>query len=72
MNIFGFHDIAPKHTVIIVVAALQILFGLVTIICNEDIFKQLLEKVQNTFLSFFLPISSPFLATGGERGNEDV
>ena len=45
MNIFGFYDIPPKHAVIIVVAALQILFGIFTIIRNEDIFKHLLEKV---------------------------
>ena len=52
MNIFGFHDIPPKHTAIIVVAALQIVFGIVTLICNEDIFNKLLDKVTiKTFLS---------------------
>lgn len=52
MNIFGFHDIPPKHTAIIVVAALQIVFGIVTLICNEDIFNKLLDKVIiKTFLS---------------------
>ena len=52
MNIFGFHDIPPKHTAIIVVAALQIVFGIVTLICNEDIFNKLLDKViiKNIFI----------------------
>lgn len=46
MNIFGFHDIPPKHIAIIVVAAMQIVFGIVTLIFNEDIFNSMLEKVK--------------------------
>ena len=50
MNIFGFHDIPPKHVAIIVVAAMQIVFGIVTLIFNEDIFNSMLEKVKKHWL----------------------
>ena len=74
MNIFGFHDIPPKHTAIIVVAALQIVFGIVTLICNEDIFNKLLDKVIiKTFLSYRHIVNGfHFLAIGCKGGNEDI
>ena len=70
MNIFGFHDIPPKHIAIIVVAAMQIVFGIVTLIFNEDIFNSMLEKVKN---NSFIPISIHyFLAIGSKGRNEDI
>ena len=56
MNIFGFHDIPPKHVAIIVVAAMQIVFGIVTLIFNEDIFNSMLEKVKKNIGFIYIQI----------------
>ena len=39
-------DITSKQLTIITVALLQIIFGIVTLVCNESIFNKLLTEVR--------------------------
>ena len=59
-----------KQIIIVVFAFAQILFGLVTIFCNQDIFDNILDQVRHVNI---ISVTKPnILATSCSRGNQNI
>ena len=72
MKIIGLNDLSTlstKHKTIIVVAALQIVFGIFTLICNKEIFNKLLQEVifELSLDQFKLYLSKATGSKGGDK-----